>query len=107
MPLGVCLALNLFGLQLEAFCLRFVKPCMSPFLHRVLAGPALGLNFVLFVLFNSIAVIGLDKATEFALALLEQDIWIFGVIFVVATVYGNLNYMLDEINETDSDKKNK
>lgn len=80
---------------------------MSPFLYRVLAGPALGINFVLFVLFNSIAVIGLDKAIEFAFALLEQDIWIFGVIFVVATVYGNLNFMLDEVAETDSDKKNK
>ena len=104
--MGVCLGLNLFGLQLEAFCLRFVKPCMSPLLYRVLAGPALGINFVLFVLFNSIAVIGLDKATEFALALLEQEVWIFGVIFAVATVYGNLNFMLDEIDAIDSDKKN-
>ena len=60
---------------------------------------------MLFVVFNSIAVIGLDAATNFVMRLIEQDVWALGIVLLVSTVYGNLNYMLDE-PITDITKKN-
>ena len=80
---------------------------MSPLLHRILVGPALGVNFVLFVVFNAIGVIGLDATVTFTEQLISEDIWVLGLILVIATVYGNLNYMLDNATSTfvDADKK--
>ena len=50
-------------------------------------------------------MIGLDAATNFAMRLIEQDVWALGIVLLVSTVYGNLNYMLDE-PITDLTKKN-
>ena len=104
-PLAICLGLNFLGLQLESFAITYVRPCMSPLLHRVLVGPALGVNFVMFVVFNAIGVIGLDATVAFAEQLVNEDVWVLSIILAIATVYGNLNYMLDTTTPVDADKK--
>ena len=69
---GVCLILNWVGLQLESFVLKYVKPNLTETGYNMLCGTFCGLNFLLFVLFNSIAVVGLQTAQVFSLKLLQQ-----------------------------------
>ena len=69
---GICLALNWIGLQLESFVLKYVKPNLTETGYNTLCGTFCGLNFLLFVLFNSIAVVGLSTAQVFSVKLLQQ-----------------------------------
>ena len=69
---GICLALNWIGLQLESFVLKYVKPNLTETGYNTLCGTFCGLNFLLFVLFNSIAVVGLQTAQVFSVKLLQQ-----------------------------------
>ena len=69
---GVCLILNWVGLQLESFVLKYVKPNLTETGYNMLCGTFCGLNFLLFVLFNSIAVVGLQTAQVFSFKLLQQ-----------------------------------
>ena len=69
---GICLALNWIGLQLESFVLKYVKPNLTETGYNTLCGTFCGLNFLLFVLFNSIAVVGLQTAQVFSFKLLQQ-----------------------------------
>ena len=69
---GVCLVLNWVGLQLESFVLKYVKPNLTENGYNMLCGTFCGLNFLLFVLFNSIAVVGLQTAQVFSSKLLQQ-----------------------------------
>ena len=69
---GICLALNWIGLQLESFVLKYVKPNLTETGYNTLCGTFCGLNFLLFVLFNSIAVVGLSTTQIFSVKLLQQ-----------------------------------
>ena len=80
---GVCLILNWVGLQLESFVLKYVKPNLTETGYNMLCGTFCGLNFLLFVLFNSIAVVGLQTAQVFSLKLLQQGKNVVILIFCI------------------------
>ena len=108
---GICLALNWIGLQLESFVLKYVKPNLTETGYNTLCGTFCGLNFLLFVLFNSIAVVGLSTAQVFSVKLLQQgkmlfrnwinlnyfqEFWTMVIILTGATFYGNTIWILEQ-----------
>ena len=108
---GICLALNWIGLQLESFVLKYVKPNLTETGYNTLCGTFCGLNFLLFVLFNSIAFVGLSTAQVFSFKLSQQgkmhlsqsdiyfnyfqEFWTMVVILTGATFYGNTIWILE------------